>query len=175
MVARMTKTRWSPNIWLGITVISYTYLGVIFTQDGKSDSTVREHVRNKQCHIIKFLSFLSKNPDAPFSVKKTVFEAAILSTLLYGCDSWLGSSSRYANHPTWLHWKRYSESALQLHIAFVFWNSACLLRRPASKQHRTKFWRTFYEAFLSYMVSIKMKMAWDWWCHQLLLHTSLST
>ena len=78
---------------------SYTYLGVIFTQDGKSDSTVREHVRNKQCHIIKFLSFLSKNPDAPFSVRKTVFEAAISSTLLYGCDSWLGSSPRYANHP----------------------------------------------------------------------------
>ena len=50
---------------------SYTYLGVIFTQDGKSDSTVREHVRNKQCHIIKFLNLFSvKIRTLPFLLRK---------------------------------------------------------------------------------------------------------
>ena len=37
----------------------------------------------------KFLIFFSTNYDAPFRVKKWVLEAAFLSSILYGCVSWL--------------------------------------------------------------------------------------
>ena len=35
------------------------------------------------------LIFFATNYDAPFRVKKRVLEAAFLSTILYGCESWL--------------------------------------------------------------------------------------
>ena len=41
---------------------------------------------------MKFISFVSKNVDFPFWVKKTVFNAALMSSILYGCESWLATS-----------------------------------------------------------------------------------
>ena len=35
------------------------------------------------------MSFVNKNNDIPFVVKRRVFEAALMSSLLYGCESWL--------------------------------------------------------------------------------------
>ena len=37
----------------------------------------------------KLLISFATNYDAPFRVKKRVLEAAFLSTILYGCESWL--------------------------------------------------------------------------------------
>jgi len=41
--------------------------------------------------MIKLLNFLSRNTDAPFSVKKKVFDSALLTSLLYNCESWFDS------------------------------------------------------------------------------------
>ena len=40
------------------------------------------------CHVLKFISFLKKNRDIPFRVKLKVFKAALMSSVLYGCESW---------------------------------------------------------------------------------------
>lgn len=74
----------------------YTYLGVVITQDGSPESTVREHLKTKQSQVTKFASFIRTNADAPFSIKRKVFDAAIVSTVMYGCEAWIGSSSRLA-------------------------------------------------------------------------------
>ena len=39
-------------------------------------------------------SFLHKNNDIPFIVKKRVFDAALMSAILYGCESWLNADLR---------------------------------------------------------------------------------
>ena len=65
------------------------YLGSIFTSDGSISSAIASHARCKTVHVLKFVSFLQKNRDVPFYVKKRVFEAAVMSTMLYGCESWL--------------------------------------------------------------------------------------
>lgn len=41
--------------------------------------------------INKFISFVKKNNDVPFLVKKRVFDACLMSSLLYGCESWLNA------------------------------------------------------------------------------------
>ena len=68
---------------------SYTYLGVIFTSDGRCTTSLAEHLRNKSKELNKLLIFFATNYDAPFQVKKRVLEAAFMSTILYGCESWL--------------------------------------------------------------------------------------
>ena len=67
----------------------YIYLGSIFTADGSIASSVKAHAQSKVAHVIKFVSFLNKNRDIPFVVKKRVFDAALMSAVLYGCESWL--------------------------------------------------------------------------------------
>ena len=68
---------------------SYVYLGVIFTSDGRSTTSLSEHLSKKNKELNKLLIFFATNYDAPFRVKKRVLEAAFLSTILYGCESWL--------------------------------------------------------------------------------------
>ena len=41
------------------------------------------------CNALKFISFVNKNNDIPFIVKKKVFDAALMSAILYGCESWM--------------------------------------------------------------------------------------
>ncbi len=69
----------------------YIYLGSPFTCDGSVSSAVKLHARNKLCHVLKFVSFVRKNNDIPFIVKRRVFDAALLSSLLYGSESWVGA------------------------------------------------------------------------------------
>ena len=73
---------------------SYTYLGSIFTSDGKVLSALQKHVENKQKHLLKFVSFLRKNADVPFNVKKKVFNACFVSSLSYGCESWINVNTK---------------------------------------------------------------------------------
>ncbi len=51
---------------------SYVYLGSPFTSDGSVSSAVQLHSRNKLCHVLKYVSFVNKNNDIPFIVKKSV-------------------------------------------------------------------------------------------------------
>ena len=41
------------------------------------------------CHLNKFKIFCKKNETMPFQFKKKVLDAAITSSLLYGCETWL--------------------------------------------------------------------------------------
>ena len=70
---------------------SYIYHGSPFTSDACVSSVVKGHVKRKMCHALKYVSFVNKNNDIPFVVKRRVFEAALMSSLLYGCESWLNA------------------------------------------------------------------------------------
>ena len=67
----------------------YVYLGAIFTADGSTLSSLREHVIEKQKHLNKLIIFFFKNQDMPFLIKKKVLDAAFSAALLYSCESWL--------------------------------------------------------------------------------------
>ena len=67
----------------------YIYLGSPFTDDGSPSTAIKVHANNKMCHALKFISFVNKNNDIPFTIKKKVFDAALMTTMLYGCESWL--------------------------------------------------------------------------------------
>lgn len=67
----------------------YIYLGSPFTADGCIASAVKAHATSKIAHVLKYVSFIKKNNDIPFIVKKRALDAALMSALLYGCESWL--------------------------------------------------------------------------------------
>ena len=71
---------------------SYVYLGAVFTQDAKIESVLAIDCKDKYKHVLKFFTFVAKNCNFPFGVKKNVFQAAILSAILYSCESWLSNS-----------------------------------------------------------------------------------
>ena len=68
----------------------YNSLGCWFTQDGGLSAAIKKHVRDKYKHFVKLISFLSKNQNFPFIVKKKVVDSSLLTDILYGCDSWFG-------------------------------------------------------------------------------------
>ncbi len=67
----------------------YVYLRSPFTSDGSISSAVKTQANLKMPHVLKLASFIKKNNDIPDIVKKRVFEAALMSTRLYGCESGL--------------------------------------------------------------------------------------
>ena len=67
----------------------YIYLGSPFTADGSLATAIKTHTQEKMAHFNKFVSFLHKNNHLPFVIKKRVFDACIISAILYGCESWL--------------------------------------------------------------------------------------
>jgi exonuclease III len=81
---------------------TYTYLGCQFTQDGNLTTAVKKQCESKLCHVTKYEAFVSKNPEAPFKVKKKVLEAALLSAILYGVESWLAPSALDIAKPMYL-------------------------------------------------------------------------
>ena len=67
----------------------YIYLGSPFTSDGSLATAIKTHTHEKMAHFNKFTAFLHKNNELPFIIKKRVFDACLVSALLYGCESWL--------------------------------------------------------------------------------------
>ncbi len=41
--------------------------------------------------MLKFVSFMRKDNDIPFIVQRRLFDAALISALLYGCGSWVSA------------------------------------------------------------------------------------
>ena len=68
----------------------YTYLGSIVTSDGKVKSSVEKHATSRVNAMNKLIRFLDKNKNAPYEVKKNVVDACFTSSILYGCEAWLG-------------------------------------------------------------------------------------
>ena len=77
---------------------SYVYLGTPISNK-TINAQLADHIASKQNHVRKFLSFLSKNSEAPFCVKKTVWESALTSSLLYSCETWLTDNTTAACTP----------------------------------------------------------------------------
>ena len=67
---------------------SYIYLGAPITDDGSYITMMNLHVKEKLKHAIKFYTFLNRNPDAPFLVKKRVAIACVLTSIVYGSETW---------------------------------------------------------------------------------------
>jgi hypothetical protein len=66
---------------------SYTYLGTPISNKSMREQII-EHVTSKQKHVRKYLSFLNRNSDAPFCVKRKVLESALTSAILYSAETW---------------------------------------------------------------------------------------
>ena len=67
------------------------YLGSLIS-NAPMHKQVGEQMPLKQCHARKFRSFLRKNSEAPFAVKRAVWESALISSILYGCETWMSNS-----------------------------------------------------------------------------------
>ena len=73
---------------------SYIYLGSPFTENGSIKSVIDMHVKTRMSDLNKFKIFCKKNETMPYMFKKKVLEAAITSSLLYGCESWLSNHAK---------------------------------------------------------------------------------
>lgn len=63
-------------------VVPHLYiLGLPFTSDEGVSSAVKVHANSKIAHVLNFVSFVNKNNDIPFVVKRRLFEAALTSSL----------------------------------------------------------------------------------------------
>ena len=71
---------------------SYIYIGAPITDDGKYTSVINLHADEKMKHVMKFYSFLNRNPEVPYPFKKKIAEACVLSTILYGSETWLNEN-----------------------------------------------------------------------------------
>ena len=69
---------------------SYTYLGAIFTSDAKVSTTLSHHITSRCKSMNKLTIFLCRNACIPYVVKKKVLDACFNTSLLYGCEGWLG-------------------------------------------------------------------------------------
>ena len=69
----------------------YIYLGSPFTADCSVSSAVKAHAMVKMPHVLKYVNFIKKNNDIPFYVKRRIFDAALMSSLIYGCESWFSA------------------------------------------------------------------------------------
>ena len=84
------------NVTLAFTE-SYNYLGTWISNTTISNQ-VKEHIKMKNSHRLKFAAFLSKNSDAPYSVKKKVWQSALMSATFYSCESWLTKDLKVAEN-----------------------------------------------------------------------------
>ena len=73
----------------------YTYLGAPISTASIAQQ-VQKHIDSKMGHTFKFTSFLMKNSDVPFTIKKSVWESALKSSLFYSCETWLTENLRTA-------------------------------------------------------------------------------
>ena len=88
----------SPFIIDGVVVSLtdvYTYLGSDISIDSLPNQ-LKLHFKSKFCNVLKFYTFCYKNSDAPFHVKKTVWESAVKSAIFYSSETWLCKNLRAA-------------------------------------------------------------------------------
>ena len=74
---------------------SYVYLGSTIMNASLSNQIANE-IKLRTKHGRKFSSFISAHRDAPFAVKRKVWDAAVVSAVLYGCETWWTSDIKSA-------------------------------------------------------------------------------
>ncbi len=87
---------------VGDSIISYTF-EYIYVGSPISNATiahqVKSHIKLKQSHVRIFTSFVSKDVDAPYKVKKVVWESALKGSIFYSCESWMYENLKSASQP----------------------------------------------------------------------------
>ena len=73
---------------------SYIYLGSPFTEDGRVSTILKMHLKTRVADLNKFKIFCKVNTTMPYMYKKKVLQAAIISSLLYSCESWLDAKMK---------------------------------------------------------------------------------
>ena len=74
--------------------VSYVYLGSPFTENGNMNCVIKMHVKTRMKDLNKFKIFCIKNETMPYIYKKKVLEAVIMSSLSYGCETWLSDRAK---------------------------------------------------------------------------------
>ena len=74
----------------------YKYLGSWFTDDGKSESALKLHEPDQLSSVNKFAIFCHTNTSMPYHYKSLVMEAAVVSSVFYGCETWLMNNTKQA-------------------------------------------------------------------------------
>ena len=107
MIVNQAKTKYiavnptSANLQLHIGDLqiqqteSYTYLGSPIL-NAPISTQIQAHVQSKMNSRRKFSSFLSRNDNAPFFVKRKVWDAALNSAIVYSCESWMSANIKGA-------------------------------------------------------------------------------
>lgn len=126
------------------TCTNYCYLGCYFTDDGKINSSIALQADNRAKDVNKFSIFLGKNSDFPFHIKLKVFDACILSSILYGCESWLCEDLASVNT---IYMRAIK---LLLGVRASTPNNTCLIELgyPTLKEIVRKRQRTFYTNYI---------------------------
>ena len=100
MVINGSKDDRGPLI-LNSTTIQYTnhyvYLGAHFVDNSSMVPVMRFQAEACRKQVIKFSAFLYRNSNMPFCLKKKVLEAALFSSMLYACESWLTDGLKAVN------------------------------------------------------------------------------
>ena len=68
----------------------------VLTSNATITDQMKFHLKSKKTQRLKFAAFLDKNREAPYTVKRTVWQAALLASMMYSCDTWLCSDLRPA-------------------------------------------------------------------------------
>ena len=79
----------------------YVYLGCIFTADGSVSSSIKVEAQTRMCHVLKFISFLNKNNDVPFHIKKRVFPIIQLPEYLISTVLFTHQNTSYTHTHQW--------------------------------------------------------------------------
>ena len=74
----------------------YLYLGSWFTDDGNQKSMLKLHEPAQTLTLNKFTIFCNVNTEMPYFYKSLVMDAAVISSIFYSCETWLGSHPEYA-------------------------------------------------------------------------------
>merc|ERR1712121_627705 len=74
----------------------YMYLGSWFTDDGKPESALKFHEPAHLSSVNKFAKFCHTNTEMPYYYKSLVMDAAVVSSVFYGCEIWLIKNPAYA-------------------------------------------------------------------------------
>ncbi len=76
----------------GVTVsyaARYLYLGAWFTDTANINDVITAHETANEIIVNKFSIFCTANTQIPFIYKRKLFDAAVTSSLLYSCESWV--------------------------------------------------------------------------------------
>ena len=74
----------------------YIYLGSWFTDDANQKSMLKLHEPAQTGALNKFSIFCNVNTEMPYFYKSLVMDAAVISSVFYGCETWLSCNPEYA-------------------------------------------------------------------------------